>query len=427
MKLLLPATLLLYGFAAGFSAAIASTLPATSETLIAGTETEEIQRLLTEQNQAAIDPANLRSMQDSLRQLEQKAVLLYPIVLNDRLELILVTADAPPIRRTVPISRQELNRAIAAFRQALQNPNSDAATPAQQLYQWLIAPIEDDLSQAEAEAIVYAPDRQLRDIPLAALHDGEGWLVERFSVNNITAASLIDFDRSRPQQPNVLAAAASEGTTDLRVGDRDYNFSPIPYAQTEVEAIAALMPNTTVLLDQDFTLQALTTQMNDYDIVHLATNGVFIPGQPEESFFLLGNSEVVTLRDISNWNLSNVDLIVLSGCDTALSGELGSGEEILGFGYQMQQAGAKAVLSSLWTVSDRATSLLMEAFYRNLSQGNQYAIALRQAQLALIQDNLVSLQPKGLGSIRARPALDRTSNDSHPYYWAAFVLIGNGL
>jgi len=75
-------------------------------------------------------------------------------------------------------------------------------------------------------------------------------------------------------------------------------------------------------------------------------------GQPEESFILFGDGDRVTLRDVATWSLPDVDLIVLSACETGVGGQLGNGEEILGFGYQMQKTGARAAVASLWAVSD---------------------------------------------------------------------------
>ncbi|MEH2145443.1 CHAT domain-containing protein [Nostoc sp.] len=162
----------------------------------------------------------LRNIADDLKRLEQNAVLLYPLILEDRLELILATPGSPPIRRTVPVKRQDLNQAIVNFRSALQNPNMDAKKPAKQLYDWLIKPIENDLQKADAKTIIYAPDGQLRYIPLAALYDGKQWLVERLRVNNITAASLTDFTTKPQTHLKVLAGAFTQGHYEFQLGKR---------------------------------------------------------------------------------------------------------------------------------------------------------------------------------------------------------------
>ncbi len=118
--------------------------------------------------------------------------------------------------------------------------------------------------------------------------------------------------------------------------------------------------------------------------------------------------------------LPNVDLVVLSACETGLGGKLGNGEEILGFGYQMQQTGARAAIASLWSVDDGGTQALMSAFYGILSTGKLTKTeALRQAQVSLITGDWKSLSHN--------VPVAAVNDFSHPYYWASFILIGNGL
>jgi CHAT domain-containing protein len=178
--------------------------------------------------------------------------------------------------------------------------------------------------------------------------------------------------------------------------------------------------------------------MDDYTVVHLATHAAFVVGTPDDSFILFGNGERITLRDIQKWSLKNVDLVVLSACETGLGGKLGNGEEILGLGYQMQRAGARAAIASLWTVDDGGTQALMDSFYaalesKEVGQDSQptKAEALRQAQIALITGDYRALgQQRGLGvqqRIQSSLSPRVASNLSHPYYWAPFILIGNGL
>lgn len=355
----------------------------------------------------------LNALQDNLRDLKQGAVLLYPLILEDRLELILVTPNSPPIRRSVAVGRTELNQAIVEFRQALVSPSrkQEATAAAQKLHNWLIAPLEADLAAAGAETIIYAPDGQLRYIPLAALHDGNQWLAQNYRVNHITAASLTDLNSKPSQKPSVLAGAFTEGGYTVKIASRDFRFSGLPFAGVEVEKLAQTIPNTVSLVDQDFSLASMLPQMNNHSILHLATHAAFVSGNPEDSFILLGNGEAVTLKDIRRWNLSNVDLVVLSACQTALGGNLGNGEEILGFGYQMQRTGARAAIATLWTVDDGGTQVLMDRFYQKLKQGMTKAEALQQAQVDLLE---------GRGP-------EQEGFYQHPYYWAPFILIGNGL
>lgn len=116
-----------------------------------------------------MDLESLNAIRDNLARLPEKSVILYPLVLENSLELVLVTPDSPPIHRTVAVKKENLHQTILNFRKALENPSLDVKKPARQLYDWLIKPIEKDLTQAATQTIVYAPDGQLRYIPLAAL------------------------------------------------------------------------------------------------------------------------------------------------------------------------------------------------------------------------------------------------------------------
>jgi CHAT domain-containing protein/Tfp pilus assembly protein PilF len=362
--------------------------------------------------------------------LEKHTALLYPLILPDRLELILATTYAPPVRLPQPVSEQQLKEAIFAFRQALANRSADVAVLGQTLYRWLLQPLEEALAAGEIETIVYVPDGQLRYIPLAALHDGTDWLVRRFGINLITALSLTDFDRVPSAISEVLAGAFTTKEVEVEVAGSRLAFHGLPFARREVDELARLYPAATRLLDDDFTPDRVVPEFQDYQVVHLATHGLFVPGRPaQESFILFGNGERATLPDIEDtWLLGGVDLIVLSACETGVGGVLGNGEEIHGFGYLMQNAGANAVMASLWEVSDGGTQALMSAFYKHLKQpGTSKVEALRQAQLDLI-DNVSrpagEEAPRGV-IVASKPA--DSSGYTHPYYWASFVLIGNGL
>ena len=379
------------------------------------------------QSSELIDVENLVQLQNNLANLDN-AVLLYPLVLPDRLELLLVTPYSPPLRYPVTVTAAELNQGILAFRQALTDPQSDAITPAQQLYDWLLSPLEEALDLAQVDTLVYAPDGPLRYIPLAALHDGDRWVAERFQISHITAASLTDFDTRPPEQLRVLAAACAVCSFSFEVGERQFQFQDLPFTTAEVETLAAQIPQTDTLIDRAFSPAEVSVRLGNYTVLHLATHAAFVSGQPDESFIVFGNGERATLRDIRRWNLRNVDLVVLSACETAV-GEtnLGNGTEILGFGYQMQRSGANTAIASLWQVNDQGTQVLMNAFYTALQEVPK-AEALRQAQLTLIQgtDAATSASSRA-AEITLVGAATGDRRLTHPYYWAPFILIGNGL
>ncbi|NEP10426.1 MAG: tetratricopeptide repeat protein [Symploca sp. SIO2C1] len=396
-------------------------------------DSSEIITLVEQLSQTArrqnLDLADLNSLRDNL---PANTALFYPLILDDRLELILTTPNAPPTHRPVAIQRQELNRIIVELRRGITNPKADATVPAQQLYELLIQPLEAVLREAQVETLIYAPDGQLRYLPLAALYDGQQWLIERYRINNITAKSLTDFTTPPQSQLRILAAAFTQGYHAVKVGNQQFEFTGLPFAGEEVETLAATVPGTIKLLDHEFSPPATVPRMNDYSVVHLATHAAFVPGKPEDSFILFGDGSFVTLREMKNWSLNQVDLVVLSGCETGLGGKLGNGEEILGLGYQIQRAGAKGAIASLWSVNDQGTQVLMNTFYHLLLQGNiTKAEALQQAQITMIVDSQTAdAQQRGTINLeRSNEELSREVKQSlsHPYYWAPFILIGNGF
>ncbi|MBD2175443.1 tetratricopeptide repeat protein [Pseudanabaena sp. FACHB-1998] len=352
------------------------------------------------------------SLQKNLQQLSQKAAIFYPLILEDRLELILVTANGKPIRRTVPVKQIEFNQAIVDFRSEVRDPSSlDILDSAQKLHSWLIQPIASDLQQAGIQTIIYAPDGQLRYVPIAALHDGKQWLVERYAINTITAASLTNLsDRPSNKQPRVLAGAFTSGRYTFEVNGQTFSFAGLPFAEKEVENLVSKLPNSAKFIDRDFNVNSTVAKFQQFNIIHLATHAAFVIGKPEDSFVMFGDGSRASLRDVSTWSLKNVDLVILSACETGLGGKLGNGTEIMGFGYQMEYAGAKAAIASLWQVSDGGTQALMEAFYGVLKDSQlTKAEVLAKAQRAMIQRQ------------------SNTQDFSHPYFWSPFIIIGNGL
>jgi CHAT domain-containing protein len=233
---------------------------------------------------------------------------------------------------------------------------------------------------------------------------------------------------------NILAGAFPAQDLVIEVAGEERWFNGLPFAQVEVENLQANLPGTQAFFSAGFNRQAIEPRLADHTVIHLATHGTFRSGHPNDSFILLGDGDRITLFDLDQWELPNAALVVLSACETAVSGpELGTGEEILGFGYQIQRTGARAAIASLWTVSDGGTQVLMDAFYLALQNGYPKAEALRRSQQALIANDLALVGGEGEVRAIARPtalAGDRASplpGYSHPYYWAPFILIGNGL
>ncbi|MEA5478360.1 CHAT domain-containing protein [Pseudanabaena galeata UHCC 0370] len=370
-------------------------------------DSPEIKKLITElrrvEDNQNVDVAKYRKLQKDLLSQFPNAVLLYPLILEDRLELILLNTNTPPLRRTINIKREDLNEAIITLLIELRDKtlSPEVKENSQKLYNVLIKPFEAELAQLNIDTIIYAPDGQLRYIPLASLHDGKQWLVEKYRINNITAESLTAFNSKPITNPRIFAGAFGGKGGEIRAG-----FSGLPATINEVQKIASQFPNTTKLIEKEFTKSITEDRANSYTILHLATHGKLAVGTPEDSFILFGNGEKVTISELKDWNLSNIDLVVLSACQTALGSKLGTGIEVLGLGYQMQAAGARVAIASLWEVSDDGTQALMEAFYAELKKGNVTVTeALRRAQVTMI----------------------KSGKYNHPFYWSAFFAIGNGL
>ncbi|NJN22455.1 MAG: tetratricopeptide repeat protein, partial [Leptolyngbya sp. RL_3_1] len=258
-----------------------------------GEVTEPVAQLQRNARGQNLNPEQLAKLQDNLQQ-AGNAALLYPLILDDRLELVLVTTTGLT-RHTVPLDRVELNRVIAAFRADITDRTSDPRPNGQQLYDWLIAPLISDLEAAGAETILYAADGQLRYIPLAALHDGEQWLTDRFTINHITAASLTDFSQAEAAPLSILAGAFPAQDLVIDVAGEERRFNGLPFAQQEVENLQANLPGTVAFFSAGFNRQAIEPRLGDHTIIHLATHGTFRSGHPNDSFILLGDGDRITL------------------------------------------------------------------------------------------------------------------------------------
>jgi CHAT domain-containing protein len=218
------------------------------------------------------------------------------------------------------------------------------------------------------------------------------------------------------------------------------------------------VPDTTKAIDSAFDLSTLKSQFNRYKVLHFATHGYFDINSQEKSFLLFGGKtstgqpQIATLQEIATWTLSNVQLVVLSACETGLSDRVGSrpgqpigdGKEFLGLGYQFQSQGAKATLSSLWRVDDWGTQVLMSSFYKHLRTGLRTGPisvieAIQKSQIDLItsdqpaltalnQNRWKFIDKASSSPVENQPKWQDTKHPlSHPYYWAPFILIGNGL
>jgi CHAT domain-containing protein/Tfp pilus assembly protein PilF len=386
-------------------------------------------------------------LKEVLRELGGGAVALYTIVGEQKYYVVLYTPDAM-VAREYPVGAAELNAKIFALREAVQSPSRDPRPLARELYRILVAPVAKDLEQARAETLMWSLDGALRYVPLAALHDGERYMVERYRNVVFTPATQANLkDRPRAQLKGL-----GFGVSKAHVG-----FGALPAVPEELRSIfredsaptpgpeaRGVLPGR-VLMDEEFTGEALRDALRQrYPLVHIASHFAFKPGDETDSSLLLGDGRLLTLAQIkSATNLfGGVDLLTLSACDTASGGASTDGREVESFGVLAQRQGAKAVLASLWPVADASTRLLMQEFYRlrGGGEGMTKVEALRRAQLALLRGEAESAgaaaaparsQVVGTAAAgrEAAPAFapDPRAPFAHPYYWAPFILIGNWL
>ena len=339
---------------------------------------------------------------------------------SDRLELILVTADQPPIRKSLNVTRRQVLAAVRDFHATVTNARRPTAyrIPAQQVYQWLVSPLEKDLQQLNIETLSFILDAGLRHIPLAALHDGNDFIIKRYSVGLMPSISLTDTRYRDITSLKVLAMGASEFT----------ELDPLPFVPIELSTIDQLWSAQSFVTEK-FTLDNLKSQRQQtpFGIIHLATHAEFLPGDPSNSFIQLSDTKLRLdqVRTLG-WNKPPVELLVLSACRTALGNE----QAELGFAGLAVQVGVKSALASLWYVDDRGTTGLMAEFYRQLKQVPIKAEALRRTQLALQQgqvriENGQLITPELVIPLPPDLLNQEDIDFTHPYYWSGFTLVGN--
>lgn len=380
---------------------------------------------------------NLNQFRTTLTSLGHGAVLLQYIVTEKRVHIILTTPQIQ-IARAADISAKELNRKIAEFRRVLQNPTLDPRPQGQELYQLLIAPVENDLKRVNAHTLMLSLDGSLRYLPMSALYDGKNYLAERYPLAIYTEVAKDNLNT----KPDVLWKVAGLGLTQ-KIGE----YKPLPSVKQELAGIVkgkfwegaeGILPGD-IYLNQDFTQSRLHEVLDrDYSVLHIASHFVFIPGTEAQSFLLLGDGKQLSLADIrtGGWKFNSVDLMTLSACETGLGGgKDANGREIEGFGVLAQRQGAKGVLATLWPVADQSTAILMQELYRSRQEKHLTKVeALRDSQLALINGTHKLSKVKTLPAVKNASAPSTptftpapTKPYAHPYYWAPFILMGNWL
>lgn len=348
--------------------------------------------------------ACLTPQEVQIDKVDPTAAVLYPIILENRIELILSLPGKPLRQYTTAtnIPPQELEETLKLLPQLLADSRNsqdpDILAYSRQLYDWLLRPAETELKNSQVKTLVFVLDGLLRNIPMAVLNDGNQYLIEQYSIALTPGLQLL-----KPQPlTEVRLTALAAGLSEARE-----NFDPLPNVESELRLIQAKLPSQE-LLNNTFTSQAIETNIeaSPFPIVHIATHGNF-SSKAEETFILTWDGRVNVkqinrvLRTGELGRSQPIELLVLSACETAQ----GDSQAALGLAGVAVRAGARSTLATLWQVSDESTSILIGQFYKELTDNKDIAKAeaLRRAQVYLLKNSEYQL----------------------PYYWSPFVLVGN--
>ena len=324
--------------------------------------------------------------------------VIYPIVFANRTEL-LVSLPTGFMRVSVPIAAPVLTEEVRAFRRLVEKRTTREYLPhAQQLYDWLIRPLESELIRLKIQTLVFVPDGVLRTIPMSALHDGTSFLIQKYAIALTPGLYLTD---PRPLDRANIRFLAGGLTKSVQ------GYPSLPYVAEEMDSVRTLY-QADQLLNQDFRTPLLEQELRDsrYGILHIATHGKFST-DVDDSFLLTFDGKLTMtaldkLIGLFRFRQNPLELLTLSACQTAV----GDDRAALGLAGVAIKAGARSALATLWFINDEASAALIGEFYRQLRNPSvSKATALQRAQTKLLGDRVYE----------------------HPAYWSPFLLLNNWL
>jgi CHAT domain-containing protein len=339
------------------------------------------------------------------------AAIFNTIILETQTAVIVSLPNGQQQFHWIELPRQQVIDQINQFRLGLEDArfNYDPK-PAQQVYDWLVRPFETALQESQVKTLVFVQDGIFRTVPMAALHDGEQFLIQRYAIATTPRLKLTDPKPLKRANLRVLALGLTQAKTV-----EGKSFDALPNVGRELAGIGQAVPGTKKLLDEDFTRDRLKQELSEtvYPVIHLATHGKFATN-PKDTFIITGDGKKLTFNELDQLirtvskNPEPLELLSLTACETAV----GNDRSALGLAGVALQAGARSALASLWAVDDAATAKLSTEFYTRL-QNPQFtkAEALQALQKGLIEGTITL---EGF-------------NAQHPAYWSPFVLIGNWL
>jgi CHAT domain-containing protein/tetratricopeptide (TPR) repeat protein len=380
-------------------------------------------------------------------------VAVYTLVGDKTLRHLLIKAGGVE-SVSQPIKGDEINAKAKQFWALLQNDSYDPRPLGKELYDVVFKPIESKLP-ANTKTILWSLDGNLRYIPVAALHDGTQYLVERYSNVTFTRADFDAMTAPTRKDWTVSAFGTSKAHTVSLFNDT-VGFAPLPGVLQELDEIFGpgerKVVGGDVIIDEKFDRVALRARTKR-PLIHIASHFHFRPGDDGRSFLLLGDGSPLTLLDMKATKdlFSGVELLTLSACNTAAQQPDTNGREVDAFFELAQRLGARSVLATLWPVADASTPWLMREFYDGkINRSQNKADALRMAQLALLKGKTeirpAADKPAGRNSIEVdEGAVEVTRSGklviskknavpfpksgeqpyAHPFYWSPFILVGN--
>lgn len=364
--------------------------------------------------------------------IDRQAAVIYPIVLKDRLEVILSLPGKSLQKVAVPVSEEKVNDTLDELYDRLDNatvsnsarnilstfnPNPEELKENiqtllpifKELHTWLIQPFVTDLEANKIRNLVFVLNGRLQRVPMAALYDGQQYLIEKYGVALVPSLQLVNPKILERNQLKVLAAGVSE-----QIKIQEETFPALVNVPKELNEIKEAFPASEKLLNQEFTAKTIQKQLqSNFPVVHLATHGLF-SSNPEKNFIITGDGKSISVNELSallREPQRDLELLVLSACETATGDE----RAILGLAGTAVRSGARSTLATLWAVSDASTAQMMGRFYQELKKPGETKLdALRTAQLSLLE------------SLKTKPTFDGLKGlPAHPYYWAPYVLVGN--
>lgn len=330
----------------------------------------------------------------------RNAVSINSIVLKDKTVFILERTDGKLVKREAKIKKSELIKQALRWYKELNTIYSwEFRTRSRWFYDLIIKPMEAELKQANPDILIFTHDSILRNLPMAALSNEKGFLIEKWAV--VSSIGLKSTSKpAEKSEPKALVFGLSL--------PKQQSWSTLEMVVPEVKAVNQSVEGQK-FLNQDFTLSNLSQQLqqDNYSVIHLATHGYF-GGNAEDSFILAYDQKIdlLELDDILKQAQENPNLLVLSACQTAIDSQLA----FLGLAGVAAKNGINSTLGSLWQVDDLIQSEVMREFYSDIKsdlsnptirQSQRYAIALQKIQI------------------------EQISLLIHPQMWAALTLISD--